>query len=108
MRTPTTADFFSLGRILADMNVKDDIKRVSSMKDKNSYDVGYELIMSIIEKATQRKIESQIYKFLADTCEKTEEDLQNPITFLDCIEEIFKSEEWRMLFTKVARLTTIE
>lgn len=109
MRTPKTADFFALGRLMADMNIKDDIKEAYSNKStKTAYDIGFGLIMSILEKATQKKAEGQIYSFLASTCEKTEEELQNPDIFLDCLDEIFKSEEWRGLFTKVARWITSE
>lgn len=106
MKTPTTSDFFALGRLFAMLNVKEDIKTIFKNKQSNNdaFEVGYELIMTILEKATAKNVEKEIYKFLAMVSEKTEAEMQNPEMFIDTIAEIKDSAEWRRLFMKASEL----
>lgn len=109
MKTPNTSDLFALGRILAMLNVKDDIKEIAQKQNEgklsnSAFDVGYDLIMTILSKAVQKNVEKEIYTFLATVGECSANDLQDPSKFMGLIKEIIDSEEWRLLFRQAADL----
>lgn len=108
MRNFITADLFAAGRIISELNVKEELRAVCQKSDTiaDVWAAGYDLIYLLFEKAVTKKNESLIYEFLAGVMEITPEEVAR-YDLLDLIEELTKgenAEKWKAFFTRLARL----
>lgn len=108
----TTEIFFEAMRLVSSLdiksNIKDLIRQQSEGAKMDQFSFGYELIMTVFDKAVQVKSEHKIYDFLSKVLEKPAEDIRKQ-SFIELIDEVIAVadvEEWKILFTKVAGLIT--
>lgn len=107
MRKLQSTDVFACCRLLTEIGLKDEIKHIAlginTLGDIDVNEVGFNLIWSIFEKATSKKAEDKVYKFLSDILEEDVETLKksDPAEF---IEKVVGIEGWSSFFSSVANL----
>ena len=74
MRNLQTSDFFEACSLLTKIGVRDEIRSVAeraeeSKTKKVQIDMGFDLFFSILDKATQKNAEKEIYKFISNIFE---------------------------------------
>lgn len=110
MRSLRSSDIFSACRLLSAIGFREEFKKIAenaqNVKDLTQFDVGYELIFGLIEKATTSKAEKEWYSFFANIFECTAEEVKtmDPCLFLDKVIEVADVEQWKAFFTRVASL----
>ncbi len=109
MRKLAAKDIFTLARILREINIKEDVKRIAmtanSAKDITA-EIGFDLIFSIIDKAVSENAEEKIFEFLAGVFEEDIEMIKEmpPAEFLGKIMQAASAEEWKSFFQRVGQL----
>ena len=111
MRNLQTHDLFAACRILNAIGVREEIREVAkeaaeSKTKKVQFDMGFDLMFGILEKATQEKAETEIYKFIANLfeCDAEEVRVMDPIEMLEKLEAVADLEKWKNFFKRVATL----
>ena len=111
MRNLETRDIFAASRLLRKIGVREEIKAVAKEAEESKgkkvrFDMGFDLMLGILEKATTESAEVEIYKFIASLfeCEWEEVRSMNPITLFKKLEEVANFEEWKSFFGYVAKL----
>ena len=111
MRQLQTKDIFSAARLLSKIGVREELREVAKEvseggKRKTQFDLGFELLFGIIEKATNENSEKEIYIFIADLFECEWETVRDmdPIEMFDKLEEVASVEKWKDFFGRVAKL----
>ena len=111
MRNLETHDIFSACRLLTKIGVREEIREVAKQAEENKskkiqFDMGFDLMFGILEKATTENSENEIYKFIADLfeCEPEEVRKMNPIDLFKNLEKVANIEEWKNFFGYVAKL----
>lgn len=112
MRNLETQDIFAAVRLLNKIGVREEIREVAKQAEENKtktirFDMGFDLMMGIIEKASSENSEKEIYKFIANLfeCEWEEVRKMKPVTLFKNLEEVANFEEWKDFFGYVKRLT---
>lgn len=111
MRNLKASDIFSMCRLLNKIGVREEIREVAKQAEENNsknirFDMGFDLIFGLLEKATQENAEKEIYMFIADLFECSWEEVRDmdPVTLLDRLEEVANIEKWKNFFERVAAL----
>lgn len=111
MRNLETSDIFAAVRLLNKIGVREEIREVAKQAEENKsnkirFDMGFDLMFGIIEKAASENAEKEIYKFIADLFECEWEDVRkmNPIELFKNLEKVANFEEWKNFFDYVKRL----
>lgn len=117
MRGLQTSDIIAAARVLTKIGLKEEIKEVARQAEENKnsknnknkkdkFDFGFDLIFGVIEKATQKNAEREIYIFIADLLECTPEEVEkmNPAKMLKALLEVANVEEWKDFFGYVRKL----
>lgn len=111
MRSLETGDVFAAARLLIKIGVRDEIQNVAkraeeSKEKKVKFDMGFDLLFSILEKAINENGEQEIYKFIASLfeCEPGEVRKMNPLELCKKLEQVANIEEWKSFFGYVKRL----
>lgn len=111
MRNLQSSDIFSACRLMSAIGVKEEFKALAEKatltKDKNTMmDAGYELIFTLLEKATTSKAEQEWYKFLGNIFEVKPEEVKtmDPCDVLDNMLEVANVQKWRDFFSRVLQL----
>lgn len=111
MRNLETRDIFTAARLLKKIGVREEIREVAREAEENKgkrvrFDMGFDLMFGILEKATEENAEIEIYKFIAELfeCEWKEVRTMNPIELFKKLEEVANFEEWKNFFGYVAKL----
>ena len=111
MRNLETHDIFSAVRLLSKIGVREEIRTVAKAAEENKsnkirFDMGFDLMFGIIEKAATENAEKEIYKFIANLfeCEWEEVRRMKPIALMKNLEEVASFEEWKDFFGYVKRL----
>lgn len=111
MRNLETQDIFNAIRLLNKIGVREEIKEVARQAEeektkKTRFDLGFDLIFGIIEKATEKNGEEEIYKFIANIfeCEPEEVRKMKPIELVKNLEKVADFEEWKDFFGYVKGL----
>ena len=111
MRNLETSDIFAAIRLLNKIGVREEIREVAKQAEENKsnefrFDMGFDLMFGIIEKAASKNGEKEIYKFIADLFECEWEDVRKmkPIDLFKKLEEVANFEEWKNFFDYVKRL----
>lgn len=110
MRNLQSSDLFAACRLLSAIGIRDEIKSVAekanTLKDITQFDLGYDLMYNLFEKATTSQSEKEFYKFFSNIleCKPDEIAKMDPCEFLDKILEIADVQKWRDFFSKVLSL----
>lgn len=111
MRGLKTSDIFSACRLLSAIGIREEIKEVAKQAEegkakKAQFDIGFDLLFGVIEKATTEGAEKEIYKFIADLFECDWESVRDmdPIELLDKLEQVADLDKWKSFFKRVAAL----
>ena len=111
MRNLETHDVFAAARLLKKIGVREEIKAVAKEAEENKnkrvqFDMGFDLMFGILEKATEENAEIEIYKFIAELfeCEWEEVRRMKPIELFKKLEQVANIEEWKSFFEYVAKL----
>ena len=105
MRKLNAGDLFKAARMIKRMGIKEDLKNFSENLDKDATQegVGFDLLMLIMEKATEEGTEKLIYEFLAGPFMKTPDEVENMDLF-EMVETLFKVadvEKWKGALQKL-------
>lgn len=119
MRTLKSKDLFAALRVVKEIDVKEEILRISSLMTDRSIDeadldelkkeIGLELMLGILGNCGTEKAEKAVFDFLAGPLEKTELDLRE-MDLLELMEMIKKmiemndGEKWKAFFTSLSAL----
>lgn len=114
MRKLKTSDIFAACRLITNIGVREKIREVAKQAEENKgkkgkkdkFDMGFDLLFGIFEKATEENSEEEIYKFIADLFECEWETVRDmdPIELFDKLEEVAELEKWKNFFERVAKL----
>ena len=111
MRKLKTADIFSATRLICAIGVREEVQEVAKRAEESNtkkikMDLGFDLFFGIIEKATKKESEKEIYMFIADIFECKWEEVRDmdPFVLMDKLEEVADLEKWKNFFKRVAKL----
>lgn len=107
MRKLVTKDLFAMARIVAKMNVKDDLRAIATNSTGQSrLDVGIDFMLTLLCGASSQAVEKDIYVFLADVLESTPQDIaeSDPDVLIKRLTEDEGSKQWADFFSKLVRL----
>ena len=102
MRKLNTSDVFSLARLIKEIGIKEDIKKLSTSVNENTdvKEAGFDLIFTVIEKFAEKNSEPALYNFLSGPLE-IEVGKVELFTLVENILEIADIEKWKA-FLKLA------
>lgn len=110
MRGLQTSDIFSAIRVLTKIGVREEIKEVAKQAEDSKgkaiqFDLGFDLMFGIVEKAAEQRAEKEIYSFIADLFECTPDEVQkmHPVKMFKKLLEVANIEEWKDFFGYVRR-----
>lgn len=107
MRKLQATDLFELCRLIKILDLKEEVKKAAKdTSETNVWDIGFDVVYVIFEKAISKHTEQAIYTFLAGIFEMDPEEVakMNPVDLIDGIVEIASPEQWKRLFTRAAAL----
>lgn len=109
MRKLQTPDIFSFCRLVTEMNVKEDIKKIvtkAANGKSTNQELGFDILFLIFERATQKNTEEKLYEFAAGIFEEDVEIVRtmDPVEFIDKLMEAADPEKWKAFFTRVVAL----
>ena len=119
MRTLKSKDLFAALRVVKEINIKDEMLRISEALSGNDEDIpdldklkneiGLELLIGVLGNCGSEKAEKAIYAFLSGPLETPAEDLREMdlIEQVDMIKDMIRmneSEKWKAFFTSLADL----
>jgi hypothetical protein len=111
MRNLKTSDIFSACRLLSVIGVREEFREIAQKAEENKgkkarFDMGFDLIFGILDKATEQHSETEVYKFLADSFECEWESVRDmdPLDLFDNLEKVADWEKWGNFFKRAAGL----
>lgn len=107
MRSLKTKDLFSAVRLIKEIGVREEIKKVALEKgEKDANTVGFDLLFSIIEKATEKNTEQKLYEFLSGPfeCEAKDVEEMDLLELLENITQVADINKWKDFLSKAAQL----
>jgi hypothetical protein len=112
MRKLMATDIFAFCRVVNAIGIKDEVKKIAmkanSVKDiaDNQEELGFELLFTVFEKATQKKSENELFNFFAGIFEMPVEEVKelDPVDFIDKVLESAEIDKWKAFFSRVASL----
>ena len=105
MRNLITKDVFSAMRLIKALDLKEEIKAIST-KQESQESLGFELLFTIFEKASEINAEKKLYEFLSGPLEMKASEIEK-MDLLEMVELVTKSidiENWKSFFTSVSTL----
>lgn len=110
MRGLQTSDIFSAIRTLTKIGVREEIKAIAKQAEENKgkinqFDLGFDLMFGIVEKAAEKSAEVEIYYFIAKLfeCKPEEVEKMHPVEMFKKLLEVANIEEWKDFFGYVRR-----
>lgn len=110
MRNLQTQDIFAFVRLIDEVGIKDELKKLilskDSIADITTESFGYDLIFTLIEGASKKKAEEALYEFFSNIIEKSKEELRtmDAVDFIETIIKVADPEKWKSFFSSVAKL----
>lgn len=111
MRNLMTTDIFAAARLLSKIGIREEIREVARQAEEQKgrkvrFDMGFDMIFGIIEKATEAGAEEEVYKFISGIFECDPDDVRkmDPIDLFDNLEKVADWEKWGNFFKRVAGL----
>lgn len=82
MRKLKTSDVFAFLRITSEAHIKDEVRRIAEAIQKdgtnvNAQEVGYDLILAVMDGMSGKRAEAMVYEFLGGVWEMKPEDVAN-------------------------------
>lgn len=118
MRNLKTTDIFAFSRLLSTIGIQEEFREIARQTEekqkrtgKNArFDLGFDLILSIMDKATTQTSETEIYKFLADIFECEWESIRDmdPIDLFDNLEKVADWKKWGNFFKRVVKAMNLK
>ena len=111
MRELQTSDIFAFIRLINKTGIKEELKErvlaINEAKDINMESFGYDILSLMLEKASEPKVEKELYSFFGNIFEMKEEEVKtmDAIEFLANVTKVASIERWRDFFQSVAKLT---
>lgn len=106
MRNLTTRDIFAMSRIVTKMGIKEELRRLADTStSQNKLDIGIDIFMALITKASTEEAEHEIYTFLGGVLDMTPEAVGD-LDPNELVENFTgpKGEQWKDFFMKVLKL----
>lgn len=106
MRNLTTKDVFAMSRIITKMDIKDELRKLAENSGGQArLDVGIDIFMVLLTRASSKAVENDIYEFLGSVLETTPEAVadMNPNALIESLTGP-ESGEWKDFFMKVQKL----
>lgn len=101
-------DAFKAARIIKELGLREEMKEIAQGldKDSNVYDVGIDMILTVVAKAVEENGEKLIYEFLAGPFEKDPEEISKiELTELvPQIKEIADIDKWKDFLSSASQL----
>ena len=113
MRNLTTTDLFKAIRLVKTANLKNEIKafaEIGKEKTEDAESIGFDFVLTLIEKIGEVKLEEALYDFLSGPLEKSVVEIADA-DVLELITEIvndFDVNSWKTFFGRVSDLTMKE
>lgn len=110
MRNLQSSDIFAVCRLLSAIGIKEEFKAMAenanSVKDLKSFDIGYDFLFRLFERATTSEAETQWYQFLGNVLEMKPKEVKemDAIDLIDNLLEVASVEKWKAFFSRVAKL----
>lgn len=107
MRSLQTRDLFNAVRVIKEIGVREEIKKVALDKgEKDANTIGLDLLFSIIEKATEKNTEQKLYGFLCGPFECTTKEIEEMdlLELFEKITEVANINKWKDFLSKAAQL----
>ena len=106
MRKLAVKDVFTMSRIITKMDIRDELRAIANSGEESSLNLGIDMVLTILTKVSDRGTEKQIYEFLADVTESTEEAIMNsdPFELIDSLSNDDGAKQWKDFFSKVSKL----
>lgn len=105
MRNLQTTDIFELARVVKKIGIKEQLKEIAQKVNEgtDTYQLGFEIILSLIEKFSEKNSEEAFYEFLAPILEVASEEVgkMDPFELVESILKIASIEKWQS-FLKLA------
>lgn len=106
-----TEDLFKAWRLISKIGVREEIREVAARAEENKgkkvqFDMGFDLMFGILDKATQTKAENEIYIFIADLfgCAPDEVRTMPPLELFNNLGQVADFEEWKNFFVSLKRM----
>lgn len=111
MRKLQTRDVFSAARLIRQLGLKEDFKKMLEINNdsgKSPEEVGSEIVFLMLEKAAEKDCEDALYNFLAGPLEKTAGEVAEMALFalVDDVKKCADIENWKVFFGHVSALAT--
>ena len=108
MRKLETRDMFELARTVKKIGIKEELKNIAKEinekgKELDTYEAGFDLVLSVIEKFSEKNSEQAFYEFLSGPFEVDPKEVET-MEIIDLIEGIFEMasiDKWKS-FLKIA------
>lgn len=104
MREFKSTDIFAFGRIMRQMDIKEELNK-ARQENGDAEAIGFGLLYDIVCKASEIGSEKAIYKFISDVAEVSVEELEDmsPEAFLGVLEAMMKLESAKSFFAALAK-----
>ena len=108
MRKLQTADICAAVRCIKELDIRDQVEKLAKEHDtvKDAFSAGFDLIWDIFDKATEKKGEKSLYKFLAGVMETTPEEIEKlpPADFIAEMKQLAEENDLVGFFNSVKGL----
>ena len=110
MRNLQTRDIFAFVRMVDEIGLKDELKNMIMTKDNiadlTAESFGYDLIFTILDKASSTKAEASVYEFFGGLFEIDPKECatMDALEFIEKVMEVADVEKWKAFFTSAAKL----
>lgn len=112
MRNLEFADLFKMSRLITSLGMREEFREIAAVYQSDNtrsnvqFNVGYDLLFAIFEKASSVKAEAAIYEFVADLLEADPETIakSDPIETIERLIEGIGVDKWKDFFKRVAKL----
>lgn len=111
MRRLQTQDVFKAVRIITEIGLKEDLKKIvkeSDGKELTAKDAGVDIVFMMLERASGKKAEQAVYDFLSGPFEVTADEVRTMpvLELMDGIKTCEDMENWKTFFRSVSALAT--
>lgn len=113
MRSLETQDIFAFVRLIDEVGIKEELKKLIMSKDKiadlTQESFGYDLIFTLISGASKKNAENALYEFFAGIFEEDKKIIRHmdPTDFMEKAIKAAEPEKWKSFFASVAKLTKL-
>ena len=110
MRSLQTKDVFAMVRLIDEVGIKEELKKLilskDSIKDLTQESFGYDVIFLLVDGACKKNAEKALYEFFGGIFEMDPEKVgeMDPTEFIEKAISAAEPEKWKLFFTSVRGL----